>query len=148
MKADSPFSCFRGRKRLAPLSFRSVYPSYRILPNDKGVLSVQRGDDVDIVKLTRSYRSTTGVYNQVRIIDGERAIVTSSGHPFFADVSGMPEQKGDSEQFQKAQAANIAHASGVLGTDISKMTFEDVLKLISEKSSTSASSDGTKEEGK
>lgn len=132
--ALNPFSAFRGMMRKPPRKFSTIIESYRIKPDEKGVLRVVKGEVTDIAAVTRSYRSSTGVYNQIKLVDGNKAIVaTAASNPFYADVSEMPEQRGDSENFQKAQAATIAKASTAVGVDLSKMTFNDVLKLLNEK---------------
>lgn len=136
--AVNPFSAFRGMKRKPPRKFSTIIESYRIKPDAKGVLRVVKGEVTDIASVTRSYRSSTGVYNQIKLVDGNKAIVATASNPFYADVSEMPEQRGDSENFQKAQAATIAKASSAVGVDLSKMTFNDVLKLLNEKAQAKA----------
>ena len=132
--AVNPFSAFRGRLRKAPRKFSTIIQNYRIKPDEKGVLRVVKGEVTDIAAVTRSYRSSTGIYNQIKLVDGNKAVVGAASQPFYADVTGMPEQRGDSENFQKAQAATIAKTSQAVGVDLSKMTFSDVVKLLQERS--------------
>lgn len=136
--AANPFSAFRGLPRKAPRKFSTIIENYRIKPDEKGVLRVVKGEVTDIAAVTRSFRSSTGIYNQIKLVDGNKAVVGPASQPFYGDVSEMPEQRGDSENFQKAQAATIAKASKSVGADLSKMTFSDVLQLLNEKAQAKA----------
>lgn len=141
----NPVSCFVCKASRNPLKFRTTYPNYDFVRGKDGSFSVEETGSTDFLKLTRSYRSITGIYNQVRFSNGSAYIVAPGATPMFEDISGLPTSPGEFIEAKKSADSVIARVGNAIGVDLSGLTLKEVLDLVAAKKAGSEAAGQAKE---
>ena len=141
----NPVSCFVCKAKRKPLKFRTTYPNYDFVRGKDGNFTVKETGSTDFLKLTRSYRSTTGIYNQVRFSNGSAYIIAPGATPMFEDISGLPTSPGEFMEAKKSADAVMARVGNAIGADLSGLTIKEVLDLVAAKKAESAAAEKAKE---